>query len=425
METRNVLQHLSADQRRRVADIDTELERVAREISVLRSTRRGLAEERESIISDAAPNLTGSPPEDFTQRNFDWTESLLREAQRVFGIKEFRLCQEDVCNAAMSSRDAIVVMPTGAGKSLCYQLPAIMGEKLTLVVSPLVALINDQVINLREKNVPCACLMGSNERAATEAVFKSIKEPSKDRPRLLYVTPERISKSKRLLSALDHAYKSGILGRIVIDEAHCCSQLGHDYRPDFRRLAILRELFPEVPIMGLTATMSPKVMHDVLNILGLQRPTEPHAAIPGRTVYFRAPLRRHNLNFSVLPSPASKGSASELLVEYIMQHHPGHSGIVYCFSRKETYSTSQELERLSKGRIRAGVYNSDVSDHEKVVVHERWRSGDIHVVCATIAFGMGIDKGNVRFVVHTCMSKSVDGYYQEAGRAGYVRADTT
>ena len=127
----------------------------------------------------------------------------------------------------------------------------------------------------------------------------------------------------------------------------------------------------------------------------------------------------------MLPSPASKGSASELLVEYIMQHHPGHSGIVYCFSRKETYSTSQELERLSKGRIRAGVYNSDVSDHEKVVVHERWRSGDIHVVCATIAFGMGIDKGNVRFVVHTCMSKSVDGYYQEAGRAGYVRADTT
>lgn len=410
--------HLCGEEREKVAAIDAELRRIGEQIHRLSKARRDLLAERDSLVANSVQKQAVLPSKDYTRRDFDWSPRLLSEGQRVFGIESFRLCQEDVCNAAMDNRDAIVIMPTGAGKSLCYQLPGIMSDKLTLVISPLVALINDQVMNLREHGVACACLQGSSDRATLEQVLRSIKAPPGERPQLLYVTPERISKSKRLLSILDLVYKGDGLGRIVIDEAHCCSQLGHDYRPDYRRLAILRSLYPKVPIMGLTATMSPNVLKDVLGILGLPSVTTPDAAANGCTVYFRAPLRRKNLTFSVSLSPPSKQSANEALVKYIMEHHQSHSGIVYCFSRKETYTTAEELERLSRGAIRTGVYNADVDDETKALVHRRWRTGEIHVVCATIAFGMGIDKGNVRFVVHTCMSKSVDAYYQEAGRAG-------
>lgn len=411
---------LDAHAKHQVERVDAELALVREQLAVLHKREKALLSERARIIAEQREvNASDTKPTNYTHNNFLWSSELLRTAQRVFGIESFRSCQEGVCNAVMDRRDVMVVMPTGAGKSLCYQLPALLSEGLVVVISPLISLMTDQVYHLRERGVVCALLSSSMSSTDTQDILQRIRTLAPEMPRLLYVTPERMVKSKTLLSALQRAYEAGRLERIVVDEAHCCSMMGHDYRPDYHKLSICRKLFPTTPVMGLTATLGSAALRDVLQILGMRETTTiPERALPRRTVYFRAPLGRANLQYSVRMRPSSAQAAQRMIVSYILDHHAGHSGIVYCLSRKDTHTMADALAQYSSGQIRAGVYHSDLEEAQKHRVHTQWRTGAIQVVCATIAFGMGIDKGDVRFVVHACISKSLEGYYQETGRDG-------
>lgn len=430
-------------------ELDAEVESVQSQIAELQKLKDSLIRERRNVytgyLKTIQTDASGSKRKlgvDYTTTSFPWTDHIRLGAMSVFGIPSFRFCQEAVINAAMDGRNAVVVMPTGGGKSLCYQLPAILNPGVTLVVSPLISLMTDQVLHLHEAGIDAELLCGSTSREESNAILKQIRtgtavdgrnrtassssrslnsswdQHQADGIKLLYVTPERIAKSKTCLSALQSAYEQGRLSRIVIDEAHCCSQMGHDYRPDYAKLSLLRRLFPKVPIMCLTATCGPKVLKEILEIIDLPAITEPDNAAPMRTIYFTAPLFRPNLLYQVVQRPQQAKAASEAIVDYILQHHAGESGIVYCLSQADTEATAKALTEISDGRIATGRYHAGLDDASKQMIHTDWRTGQIQVVCATIAFGMGIDKPDVRFVIHACISKSLDGYYQETGRAG-------
>ncbi|TFK70701.1 ATP-dependent DNA helicase [Pluteus cervinus] len=365
------------------------------------------------------------PTTDFTTSNFTWTANFKRTMRSVFGIERFRFCQQGVCNANMSGRDIVCVMPTGGGKSLTYQLPAILQEGVTLVISPLISLITDQVIHLEEAGVQAIRLTSANTPAENlkgmnrlSALADSTSGSREDDIKLVYVTPEKVVKSPNLKSVLQRLADRNKLERIVIDEAHCVSQMGHDFRPDYAQLHILRQLYPHVPIMAVSATCPPKVLQDLLSILRLRKPVDGDRAPRTGTVYFKSPLYRKNLHYTILPKPASGKELLQSICNFITTKHPNDSGIIYCLSRKDAEEVAAKLQEMSCGIIKTGVYHAERKAWEKEGLHRSWREGKIKVVCATIAFGLGIDKGDVRFVIHHTMSKSVDGFYQESGRAG-------
>ncbi|CAE6507720.1 unnamed protein product [Rhizoctonia solani] len=430
-----------------LSSLDAELVSIDAEIQSLQEARRNILQEKEALQRELATTRapTRAPKNATTSTKttgainyadpagFEWTDPVKKQMRSVFGIKEFRLCQEGVVNAVMDGRDVVCVMPTGGGKSLTYQLPALALPGCTLVISPLVALIMDQVMHLRENGIEAVMLTGATGKEETRSIMQRLAQASKSKRivaadmagnsrdkeiKLCYVTPEKIAKSKTFTSTLEKMCTAGRLARIVIDEAHCVSQLGHDFRPDYKKLSILRQLFPNVPITALSATCPPKVLKDLLMTLRMRQVTDGSNANASDTVYFSAPLYRKNLHYSVLPKPASAAAAIQVMADYITQNHAGHSGIVYCLSKKDTETVAEGLSSCSKGAIRTGVYHADIGDYEKESLHIRWRNGEVQVVCATIAFGLGIDKSNVRFVLHHSMSKSLDGFYQESGRAG-------
>lgn len=361
---------------------------------------------------------------------FDWSGELKRRMKRIFGFDQFRLCQEGICNASMDGRDCVAVMPTGGGKSLTYQLPALLCSGTTLVISPLIALITDQILHLHEAGIEACMLTGSASKEEQRTILQRLVQNPKANGRisamdeegkeikLVYVTPEKIAKSKTFLSTLQKMANNGTFARIVIDEAHCVSQLGHDFRPDYQKLSILRQLFPHVPILALSATCPPNVLKDLLKILKMDAIVDGKSASAKGTVYFSSPLYRKNLHYKVLPKPASAPAVIQSIVDYIVANHKGHTGIVYCLSKKDAETVATGIQQVSGDQIRTGVYHADIGDGEKERLHKKWRSGEVKVVCATIAFGLGIDKGDVRFVIHHSMSKSLDGFYQESGRAG-------
>ncbi|POW03456.1 hypothetical protein PSTT_11071 [Puccinia striiformis] len=317
---------------------------------------------------------------------WDWTETLHESMKKIWGIERFRLNQEAVCNAVLSNRDVLVIMPTGGGKSLTYQLPAILSEGTTLVISPLVALMADQNMHLKEAGVPAEMLNASTTRQAASLIMKrllhSVPEQNGQRSKakgkgkasesddvspikLCYVTPEKIAKSKTFVSTLQKMYGSKRLSRVIIDEAHCCSSMGHDFRPDYKQLSILKTLFPDTPIVALTATCPPRVMADVLKILKLGPITKADKAKPTGTVLFTSPLSRPNLHYQVLKKPASANDLIDQIVEWIEQNHSGCQGIVYTLSQKDTATVAQGLISQSKGRITAGIYHASLSDSQK------------------------------------------------------------
>ncbi|KAI7959587.1 hypothetical protein MJO28_003378 [Puccinia striiformis f. sp. tritici] len=363
---------------------------------------------------------------------WDWTETLHESMKKIWGIERFRLNQEAVCNAVLSNRDVLVIMPTGGGKSLTYQLPAILSEGTTLVISPLVALMADQNMHLKEAGVPAEMLNASTTRQAASLIMKrllhSVPEQNGQRSKakgkgkasesddvspikLCYVTPEKIAKSKTFVSTLQKMYGSKRLSRVIIDEAHCCSSMGHDFRPDYKQLSILKTLFPDTPIVALTATCPPRVMADVLKILKLGPITKADKAKPTGTVLFTSPLSRPNLHYQVLKKPASANDLIDQIVEWIEQNHSGCQGIVYTLSQKDTATVAQGLISQSKGRITAGIYHASLSDSQKHQVHTAWRGGSIQVVCATTAFGMGIDAPHQ--VENLILILLLRGYLQE------------
>ncbi|KAJ3879887.1 ATP-dependent DNA helicase [Lentinula edodes] len=363
---------------------------------------------------------------DYENDQFLWDASLKDNMKKAFGINDFRLCQRGVCNANMDGRDIVVVMPTGGGKSLTYQLPAIMTAGVTLVLSPLISLITDQIMHLKNAGVEAVKITGSTPKLDQDNINARLggmaagRDTNQKEIKLLYCTPEKLAKSKRFVALLQRLADALKLARIVIDEAHCVSQMGHDFRPDYQKLHILRQLFPNVPIMALSATCPPLVLADLLKVLrlGTTVPSDsvPRSKHPPNTVYFTSPLYRPNLHYQVLPKAAEGNRVYEEITTWILEKHREDSGIVYCLSRKDTEKVAAELNK--RGGIRTGVYHSERSDSEKETLHWNWQKGTVKVVCATIAFGLGIDKGDVRFVIHHSISKSLDGYYQESGRAG-------
>lgn len=413
---------------------DVEIQRYEEEINALRALISLKKDERSELVKELeathASHLgkgkgKGKQGIDYSADDFEWSHGLKARMREVFGIREFRLCQKGVCNANMDRRDIVCVMPTGGGKSLTYQLPALLQPGCTLVISPLISLITDQILHLHESGIQAAKLTGGTSKDESREIIQRLmalagrKVVSKEEEiKLCYVTPEKIAKSKSFVSLFQKLNAAGQLARIIIDEAHCVSQLGHDFRPDYQKLHVLRQLFPRVPIMALSATCPPKVLEDIIKTLCMKAVVDGNNADTQGTVYFSSPLYRKNLHYTVLRKPLKAADVMKEMTQYILEHHLNDSGIVYCLSKKDAEGVAEELQTLSNGKIRTGVYHADRHDREKEGLHVAWRKGTIKVVCATIAFGLGIDKGDVRFVLHHSISKSLEGFYQESGRAG-------
>ncbi|XP_022105829.1 Bloom syndrome protein homolog isoform X1 [Acanthaster planci] len=351
--------------------------------------------------SDLMSNEVLSRHSQFSGTNFPHSKELLKVFRQTFGLHQFRPEQLEAINAALLGEDCFVLMPTGGGKSLTYQLPGVLTDGVTFVVSPLKSLIQDQVQRLVSLEIPAAHLSGDLKKDFVDSIYRqlSLRDPG---VKLLYVTPEKISASTKLISAMEHLYHRNMLARFVIDEAHCVSQWGHDFRPDYKKLCKLREKFPGVPVMALTATATPRVQKDILHQLAMPKPQ-----------IFTRSFDRSNLQFSVKKKEPRK--LTQQITQLLQTTFRGQSGIIYCLSRKECEKTAEDLYRSG---IKACPYHAGQSDSERAKVQEKWISDEYKVVCATIAFGMGIDKPDVRFVMHYSLPKSMEGYYQEAGRAG-------
>jgi RecQ family ATP-dependent DNA helicase len=362
-------------------------------------------------------------PDYYEKTQFPWSALLKRLNLTVFGNQSFRPLQLAVMNAALAGRDCFVLMPTGGGKSLCYQLPAIIDgcsddprpERrgllgLTVVVSPLLSLIEDQCMQLLATGVKAAMLVSTQAYEVGREIIEPLRQAARGGPppelRMLYVTPEKLARSGQLISVLDGLYGVGLLRRFVIDEAHCVSMWGHDFRQDYTQLSVVKQRYPQVPLMALTATATEAVRVDVQQQLGIATDA---------CVRFQRSFNRSNLIYEVRPKKAASIVAD--MVAFIRQHYPRDgSGIVYCFSTFDCEKVAEEFSR--DHNFRALPYHAKLSPADRENAHRQWSAGRVRVVCATIAFGMGINKPDVRFVLHHTLPKSLEGYYQESGRAG-------
>jgi ATP-dependent DNA helicase RecQ len=311
--------------------------------------------------------------------------------KKHFGYDEFRPLQEEIVRDALAGRDVFALMPTGGGKSLCFQLPALLREGLTIVVSPLISLMKDQVDSMQTTGVAATFLNSALDGDEARARLRGLH---RGEHHLLYVAPERLM----LESFLEKA-KQWKVAQIAIDEAHCISEWGHDFRPEYRQLADLREHFPRVPIMALTATATDRVRKDILQQLKLRDPR-----------CYVASFNRPNLTYRVIPKQDPYDQ-----VRALVRSRPDESGIIYCASRK---TADRIASKLSADGIKAKPYHAGLEAKERAQNQDLFRRDDVRVIAATIAFGMGVNKPNVRYVVHHDLPKNIEGYYQETGRAG-------
>ena len=318
-------------------------------------------------------------------------DPFLAALQQYFGYSEFRPLQRDIVEHVQAGNDALVLMPTGGGKSLCYQLPTMMEDGYSLVVSPLIALMHDQVQALTANGIPAAYLNSSLSAGQQAAVQRQVQNGQR---KLLYAAPERVNTPR--FEQLLQQYPPRM---IAIDEAHCISQWGHEFRPDYRELRRLTETHPDIPVMALTATATPEVAKDIIGQLA--RP---------RMQMYRSSFDRPNLTFRVLPKQRAKDRLVRLLRE-----DPEASTIVYCFSRKDT---EEYAYLLQDSGMNAASYHAGMTAEQRRSAQDQFIRDEVPIICATVAFGMGIDKPDVRRVVHMDTPKSMESYYQEVGRAG-------
>lgn len=318
-------------------------------------------------------------------------ENISQLLKKHFGHESFLPPQEDIIKDVLAGRDVFALLPTGGGKSLCYQLPALVLDGLILVVSPLIALMKDQVDGLRKKGIAVVYINSTLSPYEIQKIRSSLLNSD---IKILYVAPERLMLSE-FLSFLARLK----ISLIAIDEAHCISEWGHEFRPAYRQLKVLKDLFPKVPLMALTATAVPEVQADIIALLKLKDPA-----------VYKASFNRKNLVYHVRP----KANAYSQLLQYLDDHR-GESGIVYCFSQKSTESLANKLQKVG---LRALPYHAGMDPARRAETQEMFIKNDIDIVVATIAFGMGIDKPDIRFVVHYDLPKNMETYSQETGRAG-------
>ncbi|CAJ0595760.1 unnamed protein product [Cylicocyclus nassatus] len=366
----------SSRQAKELADIIEEIEFNRRKINELIERNEEL-EQRKAEIEFNLEIRHAEKAEKIASTKFDgtfsWSDEVDSILRKIFHLDSFRPLQREAINAIMSGFDTLVVMSTGAGKSLCYQLPALAMKGLIVVVSPLISLIEDQLAALRKLQVEGAALNQSTPKEDVKRIEAQIVQANSPL-RLLYITPEKLAKSKRLMNKLEKSAEIGTLKR----------------------------QFPNIPLLGLTATATADVLSDVKNMLDI-----PDAVV------FKAGFNRTNLFYEVLPKVDA--DLGDELARLIKKRFPDQSGIVYCFSRKDCEEVALKLRNSG---VRAAFYHADMDSARRTAVHEKWVSGKYNVIVATVAFGMGIDKPDVRYVIHHALPKSVENYFQESGRAG-------
>ncbi|KAL4955948.1 hypothetical protein BDW69DRAFT_182026 [Aspergillus filifer] len=378
------------------------------------STRR-LEPSNRPVFADTSGNASKLPLTQKSQTHsalwgeHPWTKDVKTALKEKFGLRGFRMNQLEAIDSILSGTDTFVLMPTGGGKSLCYQLPAVISsgatKGVTVVISPLLSLMQDQVSHLRLKNVKAYLINGETQSSERQWILSTLSGQSPEKHiEVIYITPEMIGKSHALIDTLERLYDNNRLARVVIDEAHCVSQWGHDFRPDYKEIGAFRNRIPGVPMMALTATATENVKVDVIHNLKMR----------GCAVFTQS-FNRPNLTYEV----RRKGKASELLeniAEIINNSYRNKCGIVYCLSRNNCEKVAEALRK--EHRMKAAHYHAGLEAEQRADTQQKWQDGKIHVIVATIAFGMGIDKPDVRFVIHHSIPKSLEGYYQETGRAG-------
>ncbi|KAJ9537359.1 hypothetical protein OSB04_030092 [Centaurea solstitialis] len=392
------------------------------ELKAVLESYQGLEKDDKDDAAPQAENWSGS---------FEWDDEANDVRFNIFGIPGYRANQREIINAIMSRRDVLVIMAAGGGKSLCYQLPAVIRHGIALVVSPLLSLIQDQVMGLTALGIPASMLTSTTSKEDEKYIYKALEKGEGDL-KVLYVTPEKVSKSKRFVSKLEKCHHAGRLSLIAIDEAHCCSQWGHDFRPDYKNLGILKTQFPDVPLVALTATATKKVQLDLMAMLNIPK-----------CVKFVSTVNRPNLFYMVREKSSIGKVVIDDIAEFIQSSYTNNeSGIVYCFSRKECEQVAKELRERG---VSADHYHADMDVNLREKVHmrnyhykakidfefiyaletiknlipfDRWSNSKLQVIVGTVAFGMGINKPDVRFVIHHSLGKSMETYYQESGRAG-------
>jgi len=311
--------------------------------------------------------------------------------KQYFGYDTFRPLQEEIIQNVLDKKDCVVLMPTGGGKSLCFQLPALLQDGITIVISPLISLMKDQVDALQGIGIQAAMINSSMNASEISDIIEKTKRGA---IKILYIAPERLS-----LPSFENLLHTLPISLFAIDEAHCISEWGHDFRPEYRNLKHLRSKFPNIPIIALTATATIKVRDDIMRQLDLPAPK-----------IFTSSFNRPNLSYEVLPKKDSFKTITSLLSSYTDK-----SAIIYCFSRKDTESIA---EKLNAHGFKAATYHAGLSSDRRRENQEKFIRDEVNIMVATIAFGMGIDKPDVRLVIHHSLPKSVEGYYQETGRAG-------
>lgn len=313
--------------------------------------------------------------------------------KRFYGYSSFRPYQAEIIETVMSGHDCVVLMPTGGGKSITFQIPALLSDGVAVVVSPLIALMTDQVTALVANGIPAAALNSSQSDAEQRAIMEGLNH---GHIKLLYLSPER------LMLEMDRWGDDMNVSLFAIDEAHCISQWGHDFRPEYTQLSRIKARFPHVPVMALTATADKLTREDISRQLSLVDPR-----------LFISSFDRPNISIRVMQDPGKRKRMS--LITSIIDRYPDDSGIIYCISRKNAETINAELRERGYKSV---VYHAGLSASERNRAQRMFIDGEVNVVCATVAFGMGIDKSNIRYVIHNNMPRNIESYYQEIGRAG-------